>query len=147
MCGRADCGTGKTAGRVCLRSPHRLMQESKEIKRRIAGIRRWLLFELRLLFFPQRPQKPLKRLLPFVRSYTFIWATAYKIFWIDALRAPKVAAPPAGNSRKVLPAPQSALPRRFTVIRKMKTEVLHLGGGIKLRVPAMLRLFKGLIFF
>jgi hypothetical protein len=27
------------------------MPESKEIKRRIEGIRRWLLFELRLLFF------------------------------------------------------------------------------------------------
>jgi hypothetical protein len=27
------------------------MQESKEIKRRIAGISRWLLLELRLLFF------------------------------------------------------------------------------------------------
>jgi hypothetical protein len=28
------------------------MQDSKEIKRRIAGIRRRLLFQLRLLFFP-----------------------------------------------------------------------------------------------
>ena len=64
-------------------APRRLMQESKERKRKIAGIRRRLLFELRLLFFSQRPQKPLKRLLPFVRSYTFIWATAYKIFYVQ----------------------------------------------------------------
>ena len=94
------------------------MRVREERQRKTAGIRRWPLFELRLLFFSQRPQNPLKRLQPFVRSYTFIWATAYKILWIDALRAPKVAAPPAGNSRKVLPAPQPALPRLFTVIKE-----------------------------
>jgi hypothetical protein len=57
------------------------MQDSKEIKRRIAGISRWLLFQLRLLFsslvsygrelpekFRQPPQPALPRLFTVIKN-------------------------------------------------------------------------------
>ena len=40
-----------------------------------------------------RPQKPLKQLLPFVRSDTFYWATACRFYRTDTLRVLYVAAP------------------------------------------------------
>jgi len=47
-----------------------------------------------------RPQKPLKQLLPFIRSFNFPWATACRIYGKDTLRVLAIAVP-AGRDLRI----------------------------------------------